>query len=245
MIERLQELGLTKNESIIYSTLLKTGRTTAGKIIKETNLHRNIVYFNLDKLIEKSLVTYVLIENVRYFETEKPEELKNYIDRKKQEALKKEKIVNKILPEIENKRKVLPQNQDASVYKGIRSVKMLFNEATKTKDKKIYLFATGWGAKKTLGKFLYIFHKKIRYNKIDFKAVANKGVSFDPKEYPYDMKFLDSKNVIPTTIMLFDNKVLNIIWGDNPISILIKSKPVYDTYKNYFDELWSQAKYLK
>ena len=89
MIEELTRLGLTINESKVYLALLELGSTNAGKIIKKTKLHRNIVYDNLDKLIEKGLVSFVIIKNTKYFETTSPSELKGYVSKQKQDILNK------------------------------------------------------------------------------------------------------------------------------------------------------------
>ena len=68
MISELTKLGLTLNEAKVYFALLELGSTNAGEIIKKTKLHRNIVYDKLDKLIEKGLVSFVTIKNIKQFE---------------------------------------------------------------------------------------------------------------------------------------------------------------------------------
>lgn len=65
MIPLLVKLGLTTNEATVYDCLLGLGITTAGKIIKKTHLHRNIVYDNLEKLIKKGLVSFVIIKGIK------------------------------------------------------------------------------------------------------------------------------------------------------------------------------------
>ena len=40
---KLKELGFSQYETDVYLVLLETGITSAGKIIKETGLHRNVV----------------------------------------------------------------------------------------------------------------------------------------------------------------------------------------------------------
>ena len=57
MLEKeLQNLGFYKNEAKVYLALLELGFTSTGPLIKKTNLHRNIVYESLDKLITHGLV---------------------------------------------------------------------------------------------------------------------------------------------------------------------------------------------
>ncbi|HEY4502489.1 MAG TPA: helix-turn-helix domain-containing protein [Candidatus Paceibacterota bacterium] len=52
----LKELGLTSNQTYIYTYLAKKGKSKAGEIIKATGFHRNIVYGTLEELVDKRLV---------------------------------------------------------------------------------------------------------------------------------------------------------------------------------------------
>ena len=50
--KKLEKLGLNRNEAEVYVDLLKLGQTSAGELIRRTGFHRNIVYDNLEKLID-------------------------------------------------------------------------------------------------------------------------------------------------------------------------------------------------
>ena len=56
----LEKLGLNRNEAKVYFGLLQTVNTTASDLVKHLGLHRNIIYDNLEKLIEKGLVSFVI-----------------------------------------------------------------------------------------------------------------------------------------------------------------------------------------
>jgi sugar-specific transcriptional regulator TrmB len=148
MIEDLNKLGLSKNESKVYLALLDLGSTNAGEVIKKTKLHRNIVYDNLDRLIEKGLVSFIKIKNIKHFETTPSEEFEEYILKQKEEILEKEKIMKKIIPEIKSEREI-KRKQEATIYKGKKAIKVILDEITKTKSE-LLVFGTGWGAKETL-----------------------------------------------------------------------------------------------
>lgn len=240
MENELKKLGLTENETKVYLSLIELGSTNAGKIIKKTKLHRNIVYDNLEKLIEKGLVSFVIIKNIKHFEATSPKELKKYIEKQKQEVLSKEKIVNKILPEIEKKRKLVERKQEATIFKGKKGLRTAIEETTKTKDE-ILVFGTGWGMKETLKSYYEQWHLKLRENKIKARILLpeNRKGRFLP---PFKARYLAEKNIIPSTICVFEDKVLNVIWGEEPIGILITSEKASDSYKKYFELLWRIAK---
>src|SRR3989338_5798566 len=80
--QKLQEIGLNKNEAEIYLNLISRGESSANEIIKSTGHHRNIVYDNLDKLIERGLVTYVFVGKKRIFRSTKATALVDMIQLK-------------------------------------------------------------------------------------------------------------------------------------------------------------------
>ena len=43
-------------------------------------------------------------------------------------------------------------------------------------------------------------------------------------------------------IVIYEDKVLNVIWGEEPIAILIASKTATESYRQYFSMLWKIAK---
>lgn len=240
MKDRLKKLGLTENEAKVYLALIEAGSTNAGIIIKKTKSHRNIVYDNLERLIEKGLVCFVTIKNIKHFEATSSKELKEWIERKKADILNKEKIVNKILPAIDKLRNSGKQSQEVKVFKGKKGLKTILEEMTNTKDK-IIVFGTGWGLKLTMGSYYEQWHLKLRQNKVKAKILLpfnKKGLFLRP----FIVKYLPEKKIIPSTIAVYEDKVLNLVWGEEPIAVLFTSEKVSESYKRYFEMLWNLAK---
>ena len=240
MKEELKKLGLTENEAKVYLALLELGNINAGQIIKKTKLHRNIVYDNLDKLIEKGLVSFVVIKNIKYFETTSSNELKEYVEKQKKEALNKEKIVTNILPKIDKLRISSERKQEATIFKGKKGLRTILEEITKTKDE-LLVFGTGWGMKESMETYYEQWHLKLKKNKVKARILLpeNKKRLFLS---PFTAKYLPEKNIMPSTIAIYEDKVLNIIWGEEPIAILIISEKASKSYKNYFEMLWKIGK---
>ena len=235
---KLSKLGLTNNEAKVYIALLNIGQTNAGTIISKTKLHRNIVYFNLERLMEKGLVSYVIIKNIKHFETTKPLELKNYIQRQKDELLNKERLANQILPEIEKVRKTFTKKQDAVIFQGKKGVRNVLEMMTNTKE--LLLLATGWGARKTFGTYFDQWHFKLKQNKVKSRAILSQ--KSEKEKYPYKVKYLKGYLIQNTTTAIFEDKVVNIIWQEDPIAVMITSKQNADSYRNYFEMLWKNKK---
>lgn len=241
MLQELERLGLTKNEARIYSALIEIGLTNAGEIIKKTKLHRNIVYDNLEKLISKGLVSFVKLKNTKHFELTSANELKEYVEKKKREILEEEKIMKKLLPKIQEIKSSQTKKATATIFSGKRGLKNILEEIAKTKSELLVL-GTGWGMKETLGECYEQWHLKLKLNKVKCKILlpANKRGNF---LQPFTAKYLSEKEVIPSTIAIYEDKILNIIWSEEPIAVLITDAKNTQSYKKYFELLWNLAKH--
>lgn len=245
--DMLVKAGLTKNESKVYLALLDSGLTTAGEIIKKTNIHRNLVYDALYKLIKKGIVSYVIIKNIKHFEASNVNRLKEYIEKKKQEIIKKEKIISTILPKLEKIKKETTETTKVSVYEGKKALKNLLDDVALSK-KEVLIFATGRKMKSTMGPYFYKWHNKLKENNIKSRIVIPSGLK--KEEYNYYKKYykireLPKEYSQPATFLVYDDKILHIIWSDNPITILIKDQKLAKTYRDYFEILWSIGKKIK
>ncbi len=78
----LLSYGLNKNESKVFLSLIDLGGAFAKDLIQKTKFHKNIVYENLYKLIEKGLVSEILLENKKYFYCESPQVIDEYVKKK-------------------------------------------------------------------------------------------------------------------------------------------------------------------
>ena len=94
--------------------------------------------------------------------------------------------------------------------------------------------------RETMSIYYEQWHLKLRKNGIKARVLL-------PKEKikkflkPFRAKYLPEQNIIPSTITVWKDKVLNIIWEEE-IAILIISKKVADSYRNYFELLWKIGK---
>ena len=240
MKEELRKLGLTENETNVYLALLELGSTNAGEVIKKTKLHRNIVYDNLDKLIEKGLVSFVTIKNIKHFEISSSKGFREFVEKEKEEILQKEKIVGKILPQIEKLRNSSKRKQEATIFKGKKGLKNILEEIIKTKTE-VLVFGTGWGMRESMKSYYEQWHLKLRKNKVKGRILLpenKKGLFLKP----FIAKYLPEKNIIPSTIAIYEDRVLNVTWGEEPIAVLFISEKVSKSYKNYFELLWKTAK---
>jgi len=122
--QKLEELGLTHNESLVYQSLLKIGETKTGAIVKETGMHRVLIYDALESLIRKGLASYVIKENIKYFKASDPERILDFIK-------EKEEFAKKIIPELNLTKKENLSKQSVEIYEGIKGLKSVLNKMLK------------------------------------------------------------------------------------------------------------------
>ena len=96
----LESAGLTKNESIVYLTLLQIGTSRTGKILKSSKLNSGKIYEILNSLMNKGLVSESIIDNIKNFSAAPPNEIINYINKKKEALEKQETNIKSILPQL-------------------------------------------------------------------------------------------------------------------------------------------------
>jgi sugar-specific transcriptional regulator TrmB len=84
------ELGFNKNEAKTYLSLIKFKEAPASLIIKDTKFHKNIVYDNLEKLVNKGLVSYIQKDSKKHYKIENSQNLVEIFKQKKK-TLKQKK----------------------------------------------------------------------------------------------------------------------------------------------------------
>ena len=125
----LEEIGFDEKETQVYLALAKIGETTATKISKETNIERTLVYYIIEKLINKGLVSFKLKNNVKYYSAANPEKIL-------EELKEKELKLKGILPALQTLMKQ-PYEEEVKVdiYKGVEGMKAVLNDIFKSKER--------------------------------------------------------------------------------------------------------------
>jgi sugar-specific transcriptional regulator TrmB len=238
--EALEELGLTRNESIVYITLLDLGKAHIGQISEKTRMHRRTIYDCLERLQDRGLVSHIIEGKTRFFIAINPKKLKEIIE------YKKAKIDN-ILPKLFEIAKSSKVKTEVLVNKGKEGLKNILEDVLRTKPKILYSLTSAGKVTEVLPFYILHFHeKRAKLNiKLDIIFGKNDRAIKRAKELKKlkltEVKFIDSKYVAPISIWMYNNKLAFLIWASE-IGILIENKETTDTFKNYFNLLWKLAK---
>lgn len=234
----LTDVGFSKNEAKVYLSLLRLGPSTAGVIAARANIHRTNVYDALDRLTEKSIVTYIFKGNKKYFEAVNPSQITDIL---KERMAKFESAVPTLQLDYQ-------QSKDATkaqIFEGVVGIKAITNDMLR-EGKSIVAFGIPKDMAERIKSFVSIFHKRRIEKKIHMKHLYDA----DSKEriaylntLPYsEAAFIQHEYGSPATTTIYGDKVAFYIWSDPPASILIESKRMAEQYRKYFDILWKMAK---
>ena len=247
----LVEIGLTQSEVQVYKALLSKGNTTVGPIVKHASVAYSKVYVLLDKLIEKGLVNYIVKDKTKYFSASDPKKLLEYLEKKKATLDLQIKETESVLPVLLAQQQALEENEKIAVYEGLEGLKTIYFECIDSlKDgDTVKVLGASFGNLNNL-KYKQFFRsitakrlkKKIKYEYIFNNALRKETELKRWQKMPLTkIRFLLDET--PGSINIQKDRVMIIYWHkEMPKVFYIKSTPVAESFKKYFEVIWKQAK---
>jgi sugar-specific transcriptional regulator TrmB len=231
-----KELGLTANESKVYETLLRLGKTAAGHICKESQVPYGRIYNVLASLEEKGLVRTIPEDTKKYIATS-PDKLHEIIDNR---------IKN--LMEIDNKVKELKKlyednpQEPVIIAKG-KSNFYKINKETKKPEKYNYTLKytfevnPNWmrDTKERLKKGMDVKHIGL-FNKDTEKAIK------EWKTVIKEIKPIDNEGV---AMSIIDDEEVMIALIKSNTTMLIRDKAFAKVMKQLFAKYYAYTDYEK
>jgi HTH-type transcriptional regulator, sugar sensing transcriptional regulator len=233
----LDDLNLTETEYNIYVALLKSEKSLASDIIKKLKLHRATVYDVLNRLIEKGLASYILINNKKYYSGTNPEKLNNILIERKKELEIKEQRIKKIVQDLSKLKLVgTDKKHIATIYEGKEGLKTIMQEILATKKN----FYSLGGEELRFQDLLPIYTKFWAKERERLKIYAKKLLT-EPKlsNWKYNIEKQVPKGYgMPSSILIYGNKVAIMINIEPLTIIVIDNKNVAQSYISHFNMLW-------
>lgn len=232
--EVLKQIGLTDNESDVYLILLNLGESLASNIAKKTKISRPHIYDNLNKLVEKGLVAYIIKNNKKYFKPVNPEKLLNYLK-------EKELLLKDILPNLNELFQPLKNRPQIRILEGHEGLKTILNDIIKN-AKEISVFGASDRIRNYLPKHLVNYYLNQREKKkIIARQLYAEGTGVLQSKVSI-FKRLPKEFASPSTTLIYGNKVVIWVWSETPITLEIESEEVSRSYKNHFELMWKTVK---
>jgi sugar-specific transcriptional regulator TrmB len=246
----LLNLDFTPNDADVYLTLIKLGLATADAIIKETGLHRNLVYTSLNHLISKKLISEQIIHSKKNFSANNPQSLADDFSERAILAKEAVKEIEKSIPR-DRQEISIHQGNDEYFKMQIGLINMLPKGATK------HIMGTGGQAfmENTMIPFWKPYHKaalnqNLKIRMISYENQISSIKSLADETGIYETRYLPANTENPAGIHIYPeiDTVLNIIYSDDkhPVTaIKIKNKALTESYLKLFNNLWETAKEVR
>ncbi len=232
----LSFLGFTKNEIKIYLTLLRLGRTRAGKLAKEARLERTSTYNSLSRLISQGIVGYVIEANEKVFYAAEPEKIIDLFKEKEERA-------GKIISELKKIRKFEREKEEIIKFKGYSGIKTVMNDIFNSCNKGGEYLVLGMEGQlsQRLPTFAEIFIARKDAKKIKSRAIIRKLDSGGKISKYTKVRYIPYNLPSKINVSVYGNKVAILIWSDNPEAVILDSKEVAESFRSYFEFMWKNA----
>lgn len=246
ILSKLEQLNLPSNEAKVYLALLKVGQTSAGELIKTTELHRSVVYETLDKLIARKLVFKITKQNIAYFQALSPDRLLVDIEAQRD-------LATSLLPQLKDF--IGKQLPEIIVHEGPEAYKRFWLDSVKnmpvgTTDYVAGSIGSLW--LKYMGKAGADQYFKIAsQRKITWKLIVFDKADYDEvflKDYPdfgWKAHWINKPAVKEGNFNIFGKDTLILHSATEPMIIEIRNESLVRVFQNLFDILWDTGKKLK
>lgn len=229
----LRYLGFTPNEVKVYLTLLRIGRTKAGRLARECRLERTSVYNALRNLIDYGIVSYVIESSRRIFFAAEPDKIFDFLKEKQERA-------SLLIDEIKKIKKFELEKENILKFRGYSGVKTVLNDALK------YDKWCTFGSEKQLSDrmptFAKIFVARKDARKIRSRILIREGLEGHKQSKYSKIRYVPKQVMSPAVTTVYSNKVSIILWSETPEAIIIDNKETADSFRSYFEFMWQHAK---
>ncbi|MBI4452538.1 hypothetical protein HY637_03850 [Candidatus Woesearchaeota archaeon] len=245
-LQNLKEIGLTEGQIKVYSAILDVGISNLNRIHEKTGIERRGIYDILNKLIERGLVSYTIEKGKKTYQCTHPNKLLEEIKEKQHKLQDLERQI----PQIKESYNLSRPDIRAEVYRGNESIKSLLNEVIEFKES-FWLGGNSFENYKAVPKSLQIWWEHWMTRRTEKKHLMHDLVSYgtwlrglEPdkiekhKKMYYKYCSLPKDLYLPMVIIIFDNKVAQIVWGEQSFAFVLESKKIKESFMKYFNHFW-------
>lgn len=239
-----QALDLTDGERKVYKTLVELKSSTTGPIYKKSKVSQSKVYEILSRLKDKGLASYIVKENVTYWQPADPKIYLEKVSNELENIKEKKKILEKDLPHLISNTK---DTQESIVvfedFNGFRNALLSFQDSF-SKNDELLVFSSPKTIPEPYMTFL-LNYTEVRVEKgtkarviygLDMKNFASVLHGNKKTEIRY-------VNIItPSTIGIGPDRVIFMNWNEKPKFIVIKGEEIVQSYRSFFESFWKIAK---
>lgn len=245
---QLEQIGFNEKEAKVYLASLQLGQDTAYHIAQKCGLKRATVYFTLNLLVERSLVSIWKTKKATLFRAASPKKLFTQIKRK-------EETLNEIFPLLQSIYNFDEDRPNIQIFEGQEGVRQIYSEIVDylAKGKEIQC----WGDISHVFDYLEDITEKLfretETRKYKIREILNE--SEKNKEYVksiqknknpnHKIRFLKEDQVFSgNDNIVFGNKLAIFSTQNKLFATIIESQDIARSYRIIFELAWKSVKQI-
>lgn len=237
--DTLQNIGLPKNEAIIYEALVRGGELSISRIAEKTGIHRRNVYDSLSRLVERGLVFRVLDSHENIFQAVNPEKLREII-REKSDQLEQ------VLPDLQKLYGSTSYENEIFIMKGVEGWRNYLSDVLKTKKELLILNAKAKWQNKEFEQLIESFKLKAKREGIGVRALYES--SGEQSALYENSRIIPPKYTGSSAVSVYDNKVVIFSTVPNKTEnsesetfTVVVNREVADSFRKWFQFMWDSC----
>ncbi len=246
----LEKIGLAPNEILVYVALLELDSATVTDIAKKSTINRTSCYDVLGNLLKKGLISKFKKKKKIYFTAGDPRRLMGYLDREKEEVVKKidqkKAQVTEVLPELLSKISPQSTKPKVSFYEGEKGMQEAY-EDTLNANGGILAYANVATMHEGLPNFFPEYYGRRARGGVDIKAIMPDNMQCrararkDTEELRETIFLPNPASSFSPEVNIYNHKLLIASWTEQ-MAVIIESKELADLQRVIYRTLW---KFLK
>lgn len=238
----LKSLGFTESEATLYLVSLELGPASVQDLAKKAGVSRVTTYTVIEALMKDGLMSTVQKGKKQHFVAEAPERLISFMNHKMKNMEATLHEVTGSLHEL----KLIQRGEKPVVkmFEGEEAFNALHEDMIKTQPKEIDEFCNLDDLRKMFTTENLVTHG----NKLNrFKPKARMIYTSKTKDVETVNENMTSQRIhgeeeFHGDVVVYDSKVAISSFGQKPITAIIESRTIADTFRALFNNYWKQLK---
>lgn len=246
--EALKTLGLSKNEAAVYGALMKMGACQAGPLVKETGLHREIVYQALASLEAGGLVTRSRAKSAQVFQANNPIRLQQRLDEAARQA-------KELMPSLQRLFQEKQAGIEVQTFFGreglITNLYEVLDSAAHSRSKEVLIMG-GAGTLQhnvfeIMGEEAYLgYVRATQAAKVKKRLLAPPAhEALYREQYTShkgnSLRLMDDDLTTPSYLRITDDLVSIELYQQEILVLQIRHALIAKSYRDWFEALWKRA----
>lgn len=230
------DYGLSEKEAKLYLLCLKTGETTANRLISLSGMPRGTAYDILERLKSRSLISSLVKGKTTYFQANDPEVLVKELEEKKAN-------IQRVIPKLKELSKTISKNIKIEVFEGLVGVKKILDDILENCNE-VSIMANEKNAREITLHHPENFRLKRLEKKIKIKNLVEESkIARQLKEDKYSqVRHADELKDSNEVLIIYNDVTAHLIMEQPMTTIKITSKEYAKTQKMLFENLWNKSR---